>query len=144
MVKCSLKMLLKYFQIRTLFVVRVRLTVWQDTRTRANNISSSNCCFLGWEIDCQFFNQSRPNNLFCTRSRGSLFLSDLIFFPWALMARCWIMFCEIVRGIIIFCLIVFTPHFLQPAESHTIDIFWTEKLRKTDIPRTRLGPLLFL
>ena len=32
-------------------------------------------------------------------------------------------FCEIVEGIIIFCLNVFSPHFLQPAESGTQSIF---------------------
>ena len=131
--KCSLKMLLKYFQIRRLFVGRE--SVWQDTRTRANTFPAPTVASLARDWLPIF--QSVQTQQFVLQPKPGIFVfvwSDI--FSERHRGEVVGVFCEIVKGIIIFCLSVFTPHFLQPAESHTIDIFWTEKLRKTDIPRT--------
>ena len=146
MEKCSLEMLLKYFQIRILFV-GTRDSQSDRTagpRTRANSSPAPTVASLAGDWlpifqsvqTQQFVLQPKPKGIFV------FVWSDI--FSLSQKGEVLGVFCEIVKGIIIFCLIVFTPHFLQPAESHTIDIFWTEKLRKTDIPRTRLGPLSFL
>ena len=132
MVKCSLEMLLKYFQIRILFVRPVSLTGQQDP---CQHISSSNCCFPGWRDWLPIFQSVQTQQLGFQPRDLSFCLIGFFFFSWLTrLAEVLGVFCEIVKGIIIFCLNVFTPQFLQPAESHTIDMFSTEKLRKSDIP----------
>ena len=114
MVKCSLEMLLKYFQIRMTIV-------WQDTRSRANIFPAPTVASLAREIDCQFFNQSNPTICF-SAAAGILFFYRK-FFSQSNDGEVLGVFCEIVEGIIIFCLNVFSPNFLQPAESGTQSIF---------------------